>query len=173
MALNLARWITLKSHLARWILLRGFCLTSKREKRKKRRRREFLSLAISTERREIQMLHQKIQSQSKRLISRCCALFQYPQSILRREFPMLPQLRWLCPNLDCSSCAQSCQYRFGEALPFATGLADSFFLLLGAFVKPEQRHPKIPNDGDAFLNAAMERLAIRIRIYSCCCQNDR
>jgi hypothetical protein len=46
-------------------------------------------------------------------------------------------------------------------------------LLLDAVVKPKQRHLKIPNGDDAFLNAAMKRLAIRIRIYSCHLQNGR
>ncbi len=101
------------------------------------------------------------------------APFLFQRSILKKGFPMLPQLHLPCPNLDYSSCAQSCQCRFGEALLFVTGLADLIFLLLDAVVKPKQRHLKIPNGDDAFLNAAMKRLAIRIRIYSCHLQNGR
>lgn len=113
------------------------------------------------------LLKEKIQNRSPRFILTHRVLFQSRQSVLKTGFPMLPRVHWPCPNSDCSNRAQSCRHRFGEARPFARGLADSIFLLPDAVARPRQKHLKIPNGDGASANAATNSRFRRIRIYSC------
>jgi hypothetical protein len=113
------------------------------------------------------LLKEKFQSRFLHFILSRCARFQSRQPVLKTELPMLPQAHWPCPNLDCSNRAQSCRRKFDEARPFVRGFADSNFWLRGIAVTRRRKHPKILNDGDAFINAAMNDGVRRIRIYSC------
>jgi len=82
------------------------------------------------------------------------------------------QSRWLHPSWDCSNSAQSFRCRFDEARPFERGFADSIFFLSDAVARLGQKQARIPNDGDALLNAAIRKRIIWIRLYSCIFRND-